>query len=125
MSVVRPHVNVNARACWFVHTNRLQIFRLVNICAGCAETPTVHHYTRALLCPVYNHEKAHSVKVKYPDRSKTLLTLNSPPLPSSSSKTYPSTYEVGGGCHATVTLLFSALHSSGIMAGEFGAEAKQ
>jgi hypothetical protein len=97
----------------------------VNIFSGYAETPTVHHYKRALLCPVYNHEKTHNVKVKYLDRFKTLLTLNSPPLPSSSSKTYPSTYEVGGGCHATVTLLFSALHSSGIMAGELGAAAKQ
>jgi hypothetical protein len=28
---------------------------------------------------------------------------------------------VGGGCQATVTLLFSALHSSGMMAGAAGA----
>lgn len=125
MSVIRPYLNVNARACWFVRTDPLQIFLLVNICADCAEAPTVHYYKRDLLCPVYKHEKARSVKVRYPDRFKTWLTLNSPPLPSSSSKTYPSTYEVGGGCHATVTLLFSALHSSGIMAGEFGAAAKQ
>lgn len=61
-----------------------------------------------------------------------LLTLNSPPQPSSSSKRYPSMAGPlcpaqpiipwpGGGCQATVTLLFSALHSSGISKGAPGA----
>lgn len=61
-----------------------------------------------------------------------LLTLNSPPQPSSSSKRYPSIAGPlcpvqpiipwpGGGCQATVTLLFSALHSSGISKGAPGA----
>lgn len=61
-----------------------------------------------------------------------LLTLNSPPQPSSNSKRYPSIAGPlcpaqpiipcpGGGCQATVTLLFSALHSSGISKGAPGA----
>lgn len=56
------------------------------------------------------------------------LTLNSPPHPSSSSSRYPSTagprwppLPPPGGCQATVTLLFSALHSSGINWGAPGA----
>lgn len=61
-----------------------------------------------------------------------LFTLNSPPHPSSSSNRYPSIAGPrwpahptipcpGGGCQATVTLLFSALHSSGINIGAPGA----
>lgn len=66
------------------------------------------------------------------DIRECLLTLNSPPQPSSSSKRYPSMAGPlcpaqpiipwpGGGCQATVTLLFSALHSSGISKGAPGA----
>lgn len=65
-------------------------------------------------------------------RRVCLLTLNSPPQPSSNSKRYPSIAGPlcpaqpiipcpGGGCQATVTLLFSALHSSGISKGAPGA----
>lgn len=48
-------------------------------------------------------------------------TLNSPPLPSSNSRTYPSTKEWFGGCHATVTELFSAEQSDGSIVGVMGA----
>ena len=48
------------------------------------------------------------------------LTRNSPPLPSSSSSTYPCTNEWLGACHATVTELFSAEQSSGMMTGARG-----
>lgn len=50
-----------------------------------------------------------------------LLTRNSPPLPSSISSTYPSTNEWFGACQATVTELFSAEQSSGIICGGRGA----
>lgn len=67
---------------------------------------------------------------------KSRFTLNSPPHPSSNSNKYPSMAGPlwpahptipwpGGGCQATVTLLFSALHSSGINIGAPGAEGKK
>lgn len=49
-------------------------------------------------------------------------TLKSPPFPSSNSNTYPSTYDEAGGCHAIVTLLFSALHSSVMISAALGAK---
>lgn len=49
-----------------------------------------------------------------------MLTLNSPPLPSSNSKTYPWTKEWLGACQATVTELFSAEQSFGIICGANG-----
>lgn len=51
-----------------------------------------------------------------------ILTRNSPPLPSSISSTYPSTNEWFGACQATVTELFSAEQSSGIICGGKGAD---
>lgn len=55
-----------------------------------------------------------------------VLTRNRPgaplaPVPSSSSRTKPSTNEPAPACHATVIELFSALHSSATMHGAPGA----
>lgn len=47
------------------------------------------------------------------------------PLPSSSSRTKPSTKEAGCGCQATVIELFSALHSSARIRGAPGAASKE
>lgn len=54
-----------------------------------------------------------------------MLTLNSPPLPSSNSKTYPWTKEWLGACQATVTELFSAEQSFGIICGANGTADKE
>lgn len=60
------------------------------------------------------------------EEGKYELTLNSPPHPSSNSRRYPSIEgprcpQPRGGCQAIVTLLFSALHSSGTRSGAPGA----
>ena len=51
-------------------------------------------------------------------------TLKDPWLLSSSSRMYPSTRAVGCGAQARVTVLFSALHSSGMKLGAPGAARK-
>lgn len=64
----------------------------------------------------------HDLKLMITKGETHLLTVNSPPLPSSNSKTYPCTKEwlLFGACHATVTELFSAEHSSGMICGAAG-----